>query len=313
MEEFDFYPQKPELVERKPKSGLALTVFSITLFILAFVLFFKEEINFIIYLILVLLLHELGHFLMMKLFKYQNVRMLFVPLMGAFVQGQKEKYRQKQGFLVILAGPVPGIVLGIILLLVGQAYQMPTLLTISSLFLFINMLNLVPLDPLDGGQLLKLLIKSRQELFQLILSFVSSLLLIVVGYYIDSWLMIVFGFLLGLRVRSLQKSFQTHKELAENEINFEKSYKRLTNREFSKIKEIILNQTPALRMYIDQVSSEESDPILASQVNNVLVAPLVRDASFLFKLMVILIWLAALVVPVYLVFNLDLNWYFDAL
>ncbi len=313
MEEFDFYPEKPQLAEKVQRNNIAVTIFSIVLFILTFVIFFGSELNFIVYLVVVILFHELGHFLMMKLFKYQNVRMLFVPLMGAFVQGEKHKYRQKQSFLVVLAGPVPGIVLGLILLYLGNKNQSEILVTGSLLFLFINMLNLVPLDPLDGGQLLKLLISKGQEKFQLILSLISSLILIALGYYIDSWLMIGFGFILGIRVRGLQKSYHTHKELNENEVNYKKTYKRLTNREFSKIKEILLSRTPALRMFIDQVGSDESDPILASQVNNVLITPTVRDASLLTRFLVIAVWILALVLPIWFSMQLDLKWYYDAL
>jgi hypothetical protein len=46
----DFYPPKPELVEPKQKSSLSVTIFSLVLFVLAFMLFFGDEINFIVYL-----------------------------------------------------------------------------------------------------------------------------------------------------------------------------------------------------------------------------------------------------------------------
>ena len=54
---------------------------------------------FIFFVIAVLFIHEMGHFSFMKLFKYTNVIMMFVPLMGAFVRGEKEKYEQKQSVL----------------------------------------------------------------------------------------------------------------------------------------------------------------------------------------------------------------------
>ena len=102
MEDFDFYPQKPELVEHQHKSSLSLTVFSLVLFVLTFMLIFGvKEINFIFYLILVLIIHETGHLLMMKLYRYENVRMLFVPLMGAFVQGKKKNNSQNHDLSLI--------------------------------------------------------------------------------------------------------------------------------------------------------------------------------------------------------------------
>jgi Zn-dependent protease len=313
MEAFDFYPEKPDLKEVKVKKNTSRTFFSIVLFVLSLLLVFSDSLNFIIYLVIVLLIHELGHFSMMKLFKYENVRLLFVPLMGAFVQGKKDEYKQKQSILVIVAGPLPGIIIGSVLVYIGSIYQLFSLIEIGFLFLFLNMMNLLPLDPLDGGHILRILVNSSQELFQLIFSFISSLFLILIGLYLNEWVIVIFGFLMGLRVRAIQKNYQIHKELKTEKVNYTVSYKLLSNRDFSKIKEVILSYSPSLRLYVDQLPEEETNPIIASQVNNVLVTPLLRDASLIFKLMTILVWIAALVLPVYLVLNLDLKAFIDAL
>jgi Zn-dependent protease len=279
MEEFDFYPPKPELIVPKAKGNLALTIFSIVLFVMTFLFVFTDEVNFVFHLLIVLLVHELGHFAMMKLFRYENVRMLFIPLMGAFVQGSKEEYSQKQSLLVVGAGPFPGVFIGTLLIILASKYQEAWLVDLGLLFLFLNIINLVPLDPLDGGQLFKLLIKKNHELFILVFSFISSLVLIAFGWYIDSWVMMIFGFLMGFRVRSIQNQYHLRKELKVEQVNYQTTYKLLSNRDFSKIKEVLLEHTPALRSYIDQVAPEEADPLLASQVNNVLLSPIKRDAS----------------------------------
>ena len=73
-----------------------ISIFSIVLFLVSFLFIFTEEVSFVFNLVIVLLIHEMGHFMLMKLFGYKNVRMLFIPLMGAFVQGTKEEYSQKQ-------------------------------------------------------------------------------------------------------------------------------------------------------------------------------------------------------------------------
>ena len=92
MENYDIYPAKPHIEKVKIESNWGLTAFSLVLFVGVFLLLFKDEINFVLFLILVLFIHEMGHFTFMKFFNYENVRMLFIPLMGAFVQGSKEKY-----------------------------------------------------------------------------------------------------------------------------------------------------------------------------------------------------------------------------
>jgi len=310
MEDFDFYPTKPELIEEKPKGGLSLTIFSMVLFVLVFLLLMGDEVNFIFSLLVVLIIHELGHFLSMKAFKYKNVRMLFVPLMGAFVQGSKTKYSQKESFIVTAAGPFPGVLLGTAILWYASEIQNEWMMNLGFLFLLLNIINLLPLDPLDGGQMFKLLFRKNNELFLMVFALLSSVFMIGVGWYLDSYVIMLFGFFMGFRVRALQKKYQVHKELNDDEVNYSTTYKLLSNRDFVKIKNVVLEHTPALRKFIDQVSSEESDPIIASQVNNMLEVPLKQDASVLFKILLVLFWVISFASPVILFFTLDIEWFF---
>lgn len=310
MEDFDFYPQKPELVEEKPKSGLSMTIFSLVMFIMIFLFVAGDAIEFILQLVIVLLLHELGHFITMKMFGYENVRMLFVPLMGAFVQGTKKAYSQKESFIVTVAGPFPGVLFGAFLVYYSSTIESDWLMTLGLLFLLLNIINLLPLDPLDGGQMFKMFFRKRHELFLMIFSFVSSLFMIAIGWIYESYVIMIFGFFMGFRVRAMQKKYQMHKELQGEEVNYSTTYKLLTNRDFSKIKRVVIEHTPALQKFIDQVSSDESDPIIASQVNSVLVTPMKNDASWLFKILILLFWLASFATPIILFYTVDINWYF---
>lgn len=307
MEEFDsFYPQKPKLIERERKGHIAITLLSVLLFILSFSLLITDNYAFILILVGVLLIHELGHFALMKVFGYSNVRMLFVPLMGAFVHGKKDIYSQKQSALVLLAGPIPGVLIGLSLLFFGDV-NTEWVLEAGLLFLFLNVLNLVPLDPLDGGQLLKVLFFGKQELFQLLFALVSSLTLIGLGWWMQAWLIVGFGFLLGLRVRSIHKLYIIRRELEEENIDYESVYKDLTDKNFAGIKRVIMDNSPALQSFQEQAPEEKFNEIMASQVNGVLMSPTKRDASFLFKTISVLIWLGAIIISIYTVIQLDLS------
>ncbi len=309
MEKYDFYPKKPKLIEPKQKTGLSVTIFSMVLFVLVLLLFLGDEFKFVFYLLIVLVIHELGHFLAMKYFKYKNVRMLFVPLMGAFVQGSKTRYSQRESLIVTGAGPFPGIIIGSFLVWYASEIQSSWLMTLALLFLLLNIINLLPLDPLDGGQLFKLFIKKNYELFLMIFAFLSSLFMIAFGWIISSYIIMLFGFFMGFRVRALQKRFQVHKDLTAEEINYSTTYKLLSNKDFVTIKNIVLNHTPALRKFVEQATSEESDSVIANQVNNVLVAPLKRDASLLFRCVILLFWTLALISPIILFYLVDLKWF----
>ena len=308
MDDYDLYPPKPELIEQKQKSNPSLTFFSLVLFVLAFMLVFGDEINFIIYLLIVLLIHEFGHFMAMKFFGYKNVRMMFIPLMGAFVQGKKRNYSQRQSFIVVLSGPIPGMFLGAFLMWYGNYMHSYWLVELSSLFLVLNLVNLLPLDPLDGGQLFKLFIRKNNELFLMIFALISSLMIISLGWILSSTIIILFGFFMAFRVRALQKQFQMHKDLESEDVNYFTQYKLLSNHDFLKIKEVVLTHTPPLRKYVDQVSSEEAAPILASQVNNVLSTPIEKDTNTIFKILVITLWMSSFLLPYLLYKTLDLNW-----
>lgn len=312
MEEYDLYPEKPIIEKVKIESNWGLTAFTIVLFIGTFLLVYPDDFRFVLFLIVVLLIHELGHYIFMKKYDYENVRMLFIPLMGAFVQGRKDKYSQKQGFIVTALGPFPGIIIGSILLIISVSYQSEWMVEWSFIFFFINILNLVPIDPLDGGQLFKLLINKKRDMFLMIFALISSLMLIGLGWLIDSWLMIAFGFLMGLRVRGMQRNYLIRKKLETEGINYVITYEELSNRDYVLIKNILLEEIPALKKY-KQLEGEVSDDVMASHVNSVLLAPVSQDASLLFKIMIVISWMFLMFLPFFLYFivKLNLDWYFE--
>ncbi|MEY4289887.1 MAG: hypothetical protein RLZZ30_1975 [Bacteroidota bacterium] len=314
MEEFDLYPPKPLIEKVKVESNWGLTFFSMVLFVGTFLFIFKDQLRFVLFLILVLFIHEMGHYLFMKLFKYENVRMLFIPLMGAFVQGNKEKYSQKESFFVISAGPFPGIWIGSAFLIFAASYKQEWMLELSFLFLFLNVINLIPIDPLDGGQLFKLYVTKKRDLFLMVFALVSSMLMILVGWKIDSYVILAFGFLMGFKVRSFQRSYHLRKVMDEKNIRYESTYDELTNEEYAKIKEVLIDETPALQKYLS-LSEENNDELLASHVNAALLAPVKQDAGRTLKILVVLFWLLSLCLPVYLLLSdvLDFSWYFEKL
>ena len=313
MENYDIYPAKPHIEKVKIESNWGLTAFSLVLFVGVFLLLFKDEINFVLFLILVLFIHEMGHFTFMKLFNYENVRMLFIPLMGAFVQGSKEKYSQTQSFIVVAAGPFPGICIGIITLFLSSFYQLNWLLELSFLFLFLNIINLIPIDPLDGGQLFKLLVHKKRDLFLIIFAFISSLILILVGFLIWSWVTMIFGFFMGVRVRGMQRNYQIRKLLDEQNINYISTYDDLSNRDYAMMKEIIVGETPSLKKFL-ALSDDTNDDVLASHVNSVLLAPVKYDASVWLKFSIVVSWVILVFLPLFLLTfyrHTFLDWYFE--
>ena len=312
MAEFELYPEKPQLQKQVVRSNWGLTVFTIVLFIAVFLSLYSDRADFVFFLVFVLLVHEFGHFSMMNRFNYDNVRMLFIPLMGAFVQGSKERYSQKESLLVVIFGPFPGIILGSIGLYLSGVYQVDWLLLLSFIFIFVNAINLLPIDPLDGGQILKLLVIRQRDLYLMVFALISSLTLIVVGFLMKDWLVAGFGFLMGIRVRAMQKNYQLRKELNELHVNYISTYEELSNRDYHMIKQVLIKDKPILAE-LDEFSMEEGNTILASHVSELLIAPIHKDLSWVGKISLFIAWILLFAIPIYLMLTLNFNWYFEKL
>ncbi|MCF8268642.1 MAG: hypothetical protein K9I25_01620 [Crocinitomicaceae bacterium] len=311
MVDFELYPEKPQLHKQVVQSNWGLTVFTIVLFIAVFLSIYSDRADFVFFLVFVLLVHEFGHFSQMKRFNYENVRMLFIPLMGAFVQGSKDRYSQKESLLVVIYGPFPGIILGSVGLYLSGVYQWDWLLLLSFIFIFVNAINLLPIDPLDGGQILKLLLIRQRDLYLMVFALISSLALIIIGLLMKDWLVAGFGFLMGIRVRAMQKNYQLRKDLNELQVNYVVTYEELSNRDYHMIKQVLIKDKPVLAEL--DAYAEEGNSVLASHVSDLLIPPIKQDLSRLAKVFLFLAWIVLFALPIYLLLTLDFNWYFEKL
>jgi Zn-dependent protease len=107
----------------------------------------------------VLLFHELGHWVAMRLSGQQDVRIFFIPFFGAVTTARSLPATAGARAAIALAGPVPGIVLGIVLL---KLFHEPGLgRGAAVMLLYVNVLNLLPVGFLDGGRVVSALFLAR--------------------------------------------------------------------------------------------------------------------------------------------------------
>ncbi len=125
----------------------------------------------------VLLFHELGHIVGMWLFGYRDLQILFIPFMGALASGKKDNPTALQKAIVSLLGPLPGLILAFALARLYPEMQIEWLNQTILMLFIINYLNLLPLMPLDGGQLLNTVVFDRYPKLQFGFLFVSAGLL----------------------------------------------------------------------------------------------------------------------------------------
>lgn len=129
----------------------------------------------------ILLFHELGHLAAMRAFGYRNLRMFFIPFFGAAASGKCYNVTGWKQAVVSLAGPLPGIAVGIVLGVVAVMRHSPLLLEAAMLLLSINAFNLLPIMPLDGGRLMQVTIFARHPVLDVIFRGVAG------GVLLLSW------------------------------------------------------------------------------------------------------------------------------
>ncbi|MHC4915063.1 MAG: zinc metalloprotease [Planctomycetota bacterium] len=110
--------------------------------------------KFVPVILVVIFIHELGHYLGMLVCGYRDVSMFFIPGLGAAVSGRQGSVPGHRRALVALSGPLPGLLLGLACTVIYGLNRSGFWLRVAQAFLLINGFNLLPFQPLDGGQML---------------------------------------------------------------------------------------------------------------------------------------------------------------
>jgi Zn-dependent protease len=102
---------------------------------------------------LVLLAHELGHYAAFRAYGLPVRLPAFVPLLGAFTAGAPPENLEHDANIA-LAGPVTGMGLAAVCLAVGVATRDRFWFACADLSAFLNLFNLLPMPPFDGGRII---------------------------------------------------------------------------------------------------------------------------------------------------------------
>jgi Zn-dependent protease len=132
----------------------------------------------------VLFFHEMGHWVTMRLFKYRNLQMFFIPMFGAAVTGRHWNIPGWKKALVSLAGPLPGIIVGLGLGVASIIRHIQWMNKAALLLLVLNGMNLLPIFPMDGGHVLQATIFCRNRWLEIVfrLLAIGGLLLLSVSW-----------------------------------------------------------------------------------------------------------------------------------
>ncbi len=303
------YPPKPPAEEPKSRAQVWLrSISSLALYLAIGYYFFNQNWTLVLVLTGVVIFHELGHFLAMKYYNYTDLGIFFIPLVGAYASGKKREVSQLQSSVILLAGPVPGIVIGIILQLTGHyftddPYQLHLLNNISWILIFLNLLNLLPIYPLDGGQLLNRLFLDSSQVISKIFLLLSIGLLIWFALYGLSRpfypLLVIPVFLLSRLVTDTHYDKLT-KKVEDEGFDLNITYEEISDEDYWKIRNILIRNHSSLKDVAEAPPYEYShkEEQIKTLMQNLLQRTILQDLSLTGKFIIILLWIACFAAPI---------------
>ena len=170
--------------------------------------------SFALLLIPVLLLHELGHLVAMKLFGYKNVKMFFIPFLGAAVTGRHYNVEGWKKAIVSLAGPVPSIGIAIVIEIIGFIFQIEWMTNAALVMLLLNLFNLLPFLPLDGGWVAHVTLFSRSKYLDIGFRVTAILAMFAASLLMDGKFLMYIGIGMAVSLPAVWRVLKVQEKLA---------------------------------------------------------------------------------------------------
>ena len=155
-------------------------------YLFSFVFIFNGLIKDFIYILVIILFHELGHIIMGIYYKWKIEKIIILPFGSLTLFNHLVNVKLKEEFFVTLMGPLFQIILFLI--------KIPKFTYYNKLIL---LFNLIPIIPLDGSKILNIILNK-------IFSFQkSNNLLIIISFVISAYLLIYYHSLISILIISL--------------------------------------------------------------------------------------------------------------
>ncbi len=103
--------------------------------------------------VLLIFLHEMGHFVAATFYRVPVSAPMFIPFMGAYVTLKNRPMNPWTNAVISYAGPFAGACGGWACLYAALAFEAPWMMAVASYTLFLNAFNLLPIPGLDGSYL----------------------------------------------------------------------------------------------------------------------------------------------------------------
>lgn len=151
-------------------------------------------VEFALALIGVLIFHEYGHLRAMKKCGLPTKGMYLIPFVGGLAVGDMPKTRWQDVYISMM-GPVFGLIMTLVFYVVYLATESHFAGLVASTSALLNLFNLIPVYPLDGGRVIKSLVFSGRNYLALIALLSISALCFVfawkMGFYFITFFIVI--------------------------------------------------------------------------------------------------------------------------
>ena len=103
-------------------------------------------------LVLSIYVHEMGHVIALRRHGIRAGGPMFIPGLGALVRLKQQVVSAREDAEIGLAGPIYGMGAALVALGLWYITGMPIFAAIASAGAWLNLFNLIPIYPLDGGR-----------------------------------------------------------------------------------------------------------------------------------------------------------------
>jgi stage IV sporulation protein FB len=286
------------ILEQDKKNWVRKSIISLAIYAFFFYLIFDKDLIYIAAVLVVLMIHEMGHFFAMKAFNYTNVKLFVLPMLGAYVTGKKSIISQRQMSIVILAGPLPGIIIGFCLIMSTIFYPNERLQMLGNIFFVLNLFNLLPFMPLDGGRLLETLFINHNHSIRVVFTILSIIVLAGLAIITKSIIFLIIPVSMVFDLIMEIKNQKIRDYLEQEKINYTSDYPDLPDKDYWTIRDCILlsfnKRYASIEAGVQKYSVLEGGII--QHVIAVLKTPFIKDVKTLEKIAIVFTYILFLVV-----------------
>lgn len=147
-----------------------------------------------------LLIHEYGHIWAMKKCGIKTKGIYFIPFVGGAAVADEDFKTRKDEVFVALMGPVFGFFCALVMYIIYYITLQPIFAAGASWMAMINLFNLLPINPLDGGRVMKSVAFSLHTWIGLIFMGLGILGAIFLAFYAHIWIFILVVILSSLEL-----------------------------------------------------------------------------------------------------------------